>query len=174
MSIRFLMSSTPLLDAASSSWIQYERPSWNEMQDSHLPQGSISSEGLEQLMAFANILAVVVLPTPRGPQKRYACASFPLMMEFFRVCAILSCPISVSNESGLYFLADTIYSDIFHKFNEYSSLNNLPGHGTSLSVPGKMSGFPRCFLWDHHRRSGMLEAPAVGRGLERRPDSCCL
>ena len=168
------MSSTPLLDAASSSWIQYERPSWNEMQDSHLPQGSISSEGLEQLMAFANILAVVVLPTPRGPQKRYACASFPLMMEFFRVCAILSCPISVSNESGLYFLADTIYSDIFHKFNEYSSLNNLPGHGTSLSVPGKMSGFPRCFLWDHHRRSGMLEAPAVGRGLERRPDSCCL
>jgi len=30
-------------------------------------------------------------------------------MEFFRVLAMLSCPIRDSKESGRYFLADTIY-----------------------------------------------------------------
>ena len=69
----------------------------------------MSGDGLEQFMALAKILAVVVLPTPRGPQNRYACANCPLMMEFFRVLAILSWPIRVSNVSGLYFRADTIY-----------------------------------------------------------------
>lgn len=29
----------------------------------------MSGEGLEQLMAFANILAVVVFPTPRGAEQ---------------------------------------------------------------------------------------------------------
>ena len=64
------MSSTELLEAASSSWIQYERPCANEMQDSHSPHGSRSAPGLRQFMVFAKILAVEVLPTPRGPQKR--------------------------------------------------------------------------------------------------------
>ena len=107
-SIRALMSSTELLDAASSSWMQYERPSLNDTQDSHSPQGSISGPGLEQLIIFAKIRAVVVLPTPLGPQNRYACASCPLLMELDSVRAILSWPSRVSNESGLYFLADTI------------------------------------------------------------------
>ena len=31
-----------------------------------------SEEGFEQFIIFAKIRAVVVLPTPRGPQKRYA------------------------------------------------------------------------------------------------------
>ena len=69
-SISVLMSSTPLLDAASSSWMQYERPSWKETQDSHWPQGSISAVGEEQLMVLAKMRAALVLPTPRGPQKR--------------------------------------------------------------------------------------------------------
>ena len=77
-------------------------------QDSHSPQGSMSGPGLEQLIIFAKIRAVVVLPTPRGPQKRYACASCPLLIEFDSVLAIVSWPMSVSKESGLYFLADTI------------------------------------------------------------------
>ena len=109
LSMRTFISSTPLFEAASSSWIQYERPSANERHDSHVPHGSMSSEGLEQLIIFAKIRAVVVLPTPRGPQKRYAWASCPLRIEFLRVWAILSCPIRVPNESGLYFLAETIY-----------------------------------------------------------------
>jgi hypothetical protein len=69
------MSSTPLFDAASSSWIQYDLPSANDWHDSQVPHGSISADGFEQLIIFAKIRAVVVLPTPRGPQKRYACAS---------------------------------------------------------------------------------------------------
>ena len=89
-SIRALMSSTPLLDAASSSWMQYERPSAKDTQDSHSPQGSMSGPGCEQFIVLAKMRAVLVLPTPRGPQNRYACASWPLRMEFFRVLAILS------------------------------------------------------------------------------------
>ena len=92
--------------------MQYERPSLKEMQDSHSPQGSMSGPGLEQLIVFAKIRAALVLPTPLGPQNRYACASWPLRIEFLRVLAILSWPIRDSNESGRYFLADTIYCDI--------------------------------------------------------------
>ena len=63
------MFSTLLLEAASSSCMLYERPSLNAIQDSHLLQGSLDVVS-EQLIAFARIRAVVVLPTPRGPQKR--------------------------------------------------------------------------------------------------------
>ena len=89
--------------------MQYERPSLKDTQDSHSPQGSMSGPGLEQFIILAKMRAVVVLPTPRGPQNRYACASCPLFMELDSVFAIVSWPISVSKESGLYFLADTIY-----------------------------------------------------------------
>ena len=41
------------------------------------------------------------------------------MMEFFRVCAMLSCPMSVSNESGRYFLADTMYTYILANVAKY-------------------------------------------------------
>ena len=40
------------------------------MQDSHSPQGVRSGPGFEQLMVFANIRAVLVFPTPLGPQNR--------------------------------------------------------------------------------------------------------
>ncbi len=39
-------------------------------------------------------------------------------MEFDSVLAIVSWPIRVSKESGLYFLADTIYSLIEYKDNK--------------------------------------------------------
>jgi len=99
--------------------MQYERPSANDWHDSHVPHGSMSAEGSEQLIIFAKIRAVVVLPTPRGPQKRYACASWPLRIEFLRVWAILSWPINVPKESGLYFLAETIYCDISVLWSTY-------------------------------------------------------
>jgi len=57
-------------DAASSSWILKERWLLKELHDSHSLHGSASSLGFVQLIDFANILAHVVLPTPRGPQKR--------------------------------------------------------------------------------------------------------
>jgi hypothetical protein len=43
-------------------------------------------------------------------------------MEFDSVLAIVSWPISVSKESGLYFLADTIYSLIAYKYTKKSAV----------------------------------------------------
>ncbi len=63
------MSSTELFEAASSSWMLSERPSSNERHDSQRLHASASS-GERQLMALAKMRAQVVLPTPRGPQKR--------------------------------------------------------------------------------------------------------
>jgi hypothetical protein len=39
-------------------------------------------------------------------------------MEFDSVLAMVSWPMSVSKESGLYFLADTIYSLIDYKYTK--------------------------------------------------------
>ena len=118
-SVRSLMSSTELLEAASSSWMQYERPWAKEMHDSHSPQGSRSAPGFMQFIVFAKILALEVFPTPRGPQNRYAWASCPLFIEFLRVVAMLSCPTRPVKLFGLYFLADTINFSITHKSNNY-------------------------------------------------------
>jgi hypothetical protein len=64
------MSSTELLDAASSSWILKALDSLNDVQDSQELQGSASPVMLLQFMVLAKILAQVVLPTPLGPQNR--------------------------------------------------------------------------------------------------------
>lgn len=47
-----------------------ERPSLKLRHDSHVLQASAPS-GCRQLIALAKMRAQVVLPTPRGPQKRY-------------------------------------------------------------------------------------------------------
>ncbi len=58
-------------------------------------------------MVLAMIRAHVVLPTPRGPQNRKACARVLLRMAFFNVLVMEPCPTTVSKVIGLYFLADT-------------------------------------------------------------------
>ena len=100
--------STELLLAASSSYIEYERCWLNDWHDSHLLHGSPSPVGARQLIVFAKILAQVVFPTPRGPQNRYACASFPLWMAFLSVVVSDFCATTDSKLSGRYFLAETI------------------------------------------------------------------
>ena len=47
-------------------------PSAKDLQDSHSPQGSMDAAGLAQFMVFAKMRAALVLPTPLGPQNRYA------------------------------------------------------------------------------------------------------
>jgi hypothetical protein len=47
-----------------------ERPSSKALQLSHSPQLSPFSFGDRQFIVLANILAHVVLPTPRGPQNK--------------------------------------------------------------------------------------------------------
>src|ERR1039458_5699091 len=74
LATRSLMASTPLLDAASSSWTSKEAPLVISTQESHTPHGSPST-GLSQFSAFARLLAVDVFPVPRGPEERYACAT---------------------------------------------------------------------------------------------------
>jgi hypothetical protein len=59
-------------------------------------------------MVLAMIRAQVVLPTPRGPQNKKACANVLLRMAFFKVVVIDCCPTTVSKVTGLYFLADTM------------------------------------------------------------------
>lgn len=78
------ISSTELLLAASSSWIFIDRPSSNPLHDSQVPQASLLF-GFRQFILFAKIRAQVVLPTPRGPQNRYAWASCPRSIAFLRV-----------------------------------------------------------------------------------------
>ena len=63
------MASTPLLEAASSSWTSSEVPLVISTHDVHTPQGSPST-GWAQLSALARIRAVEVLPVPRGPLNR--------------------------------------------------------------------------------------------------------
>ena len=69
---RSRMASTPLFDAASSSWTFRELPWVISIQDVQVSQGSPST-GASQLSAFAKIRADEVLPVPRGPLNRYAC-----------------------------------------------------------------------------------------------------
>ena len=64
------MSSTLLLEAASSSWRSKDRPCWIERQDSQTQQGSPSSLRSVQFSALASTRAVEVLPLPRGPCSR--------------------------------------------------------------------------------------------------------
>ena len=75
--------------------------------DSHSLQASRFSVGWRHLMVLAMIRAQVVLPTPRGPQNRKACAKVLLRMAFFKVLVMEPWPTTVSKVIGLYFLADT-------------------------------------------------------------------
>ena len=51
--------------------------------------------------------AQVVLPTPLGPQKRNAWASWLCLIAFLSVVVICDWPTTVSKVCGLYFLAET-------------------------------------------------------------------
>ena len=68
-SLMSLISSTPLLDAASISTMSVAVPSRIALQALHLPHG-LPLTGFSQLTALAIIFAQVVFPVPLGPQKR--------------------------------------------------------------------------------------------------------
>ena len=85
-----------------------ERCSAKARQLSHSLQASPSAVGCSQLMVLAKMRAQVVLPTPRGPQKRKACASLPVAIAFFRVVVSVLCPTTLLKVVGRYFLAETM------------------------------------------------------------------
>ena len=69
LAIRSRMASTPLFEAASSSWTSKEVPCSMATHDSQTPHGS-PSIGFSQLRTLARMRAVEVLPVPRGPLNR--------------------------------------------------------------------------------------------------------
>ena len=72
------MSSMPRLLAASISRRSIARPSLIAVHIAHSLSGSPSC-GLRQLSALARILAVLVLPVPRGPQNQVGVGRTPLV-----------------------------------------------------------------------------------------------
>jgi hypothetical protein len=59
--------------------------SLKDVHEEHASHASPLGFRFSQLMVFARILAQVVFPTPRGPQKRNACANWLFLMAFFNV-----------------------------------------------------------------------------------------
>src|SRR5450631_1511109 len=101
-------SSTPLLEAPSISKTSVEVPLVISMQSGQTLQGSWTTPS-SQLRVLARMRAVLVLPTPRAPVNRKACATRPESMAFCRVRLTCSCPVSSENDWGRYFLARTSY-----------------------------------------------------------------
>src|SRR5574344_591303 len=124
-SISCLMSSTELFEAASSSTTLNEAEALNDWHESHSLHASISGVKFWQLIVFAKIRAHVVFPTPRGPQKRYACPRCLEAIEFFSVRVIDSCPTTEVNVEGLYFRAETKKFSITLQRYNFSLLNNV-------------------------------------------------
>src|SRR6266511_1910979 len=93
--------STPLFDAASISITSTARPSAISTHGVQAPHGSAVGP-FSQLRAFATRRAVVVFPTPRGPVKRNACATWPVFSEFESVRTTCSCPDISAKRWGRY------------------------------------------------------------------------
>src|ERR1700735_535172 len=98
----------PRLDAASISSTSSEVPAEISRQESHVSSGS-APEGCAQFNAFARIRAAVVLPTPRTPEKMYACATRFDSIAFASVRVTCCCPTISLNVCGRYFRAITLY-----------------------------------------------------------------
>src|SRR5262249_50829693 len=81
------MLSTTVFEAASISNTAMDRPagmSWHERQ----VLLGVMVGAFSQLRPFARIRAVVVSPTPRGPEKRYAWPIRSIWIAFCRVWTI--------------------------------------------------------------------------------------
>ena len=102
---RSRISSIPRLLAASTSIRSMKLPLSMARQLSHAPHGSPTDGGrMVQLSDFASTRAVLVLPVPRGPQKRYACAVRPCATAWVSVCVMGPCPTMSEKRGGRHFL----------------------------------------------------------------------
>ena len=82
----------PRFDAASISMTSSAEPSRIETHASHVSQGSALGPRFVQLIALARIRASDVLPVPRGPVNRSACATLPVATALRSVATTASCP----------------------------------------------------------------------------------
>jgi hypothetical protein len=102
------MLSTPVFDAASISRTSGEPPPAISVHEGHRLHG-VAVGPSAQLRAFASRRAVVVLPTPRGPQNRYAWPIRSMPMAFWSVWTIGFCPTTSSKTWGRNLRAMTWY-----------------------------------------------------------------
>ena len=84
------MLSTPVLLAASISITSNAEPLAIAWQASHSPQGlAVGLLLFRQFKDFARILALEVLPVPRGPVNKYAGAIFSCSRALLKVKAMV-------------------------------------------------------------------------------------
>src|SRR6204780_4956116 len=98
----------PRFDAASISSTSSDVPAEISRHESQLPSGSAVGP-FTQFKAFARIRALVVFPTPRTPEKMYACATRFDWIAFASVRVTCCCPTISLNVFGRYFRAITLY-----------------------------------------------------------------
>src|SRR5260370_21362895 len=96
----------PRFEAAWISITSSEVPAAISLQESHSPQGSAVGP-FAQFIALARIRAAVVFPTPRAPEKIYACATRSFLIAFASVEVTWDCPTRSLNACGLHFPAMT-------------------------------------------------------------------
>ena len=112
------MLSTPVFEAPSISWTSRLWPSAISRQESQafarsssvrVEQGlAVGPSAFEQLRALARMRAVVVLPTPRAPERRKAWPIFPRSSALRSVRVTFVCPTTSSNDVGRYLRARTL------------------------------------------------------------------
>ena len=95
-----------VLVAASISITSMSRPWAISTQAWHSPQGSAVGP-CSQLSPRARMRAVVVLPTPRGPEKTNDWATRPAAIALRSVCVTPRWPITSSNRWGRHLRART-------------------------------------------------------------------
>ena len=96
----------PRFEAASISMTSSEVPAAISLHESHTQQGS-GVGPFTQFSAFARIRAAVVFPTPRAPEKMYACATRLFRMAFFSVSVTCCWPTRSWNVCGRHLRAMT-------------------------------------------------------------------
>src|SRR6202050_2060561 len=98
----------PRFDAATISDTFSDVRAATPRHDSQVPPGSAVGP-FTQSKAFARIRALVVFPTPRTPEKMYACATRFEVIAFASVRVTCCCPTISLNVCGRYFRAITFY-----------------------------------------------------------------
>ncbi len=164
-----LASSTPRFEAASiSTTSSAVCPPQILAQLSHSPQGSPESPRAEQLRDIASIRASVVLPTPRGPQKRYACPTRPSVTARRSVSETCSWAATSANRRGRYFLANAVWDNAlrFHEGWCGSPARRHLWHAVGRDAAREAKKMPQATRSnDHHTYRCYRQGPDGVRGL---------
>ena len=160
----------PRLEAASSSCTSMQLPFVISTQAAHVPQG-LAVGPCWQSSILATMRAVEVLPVPRAPQKRNACATRSMLMALLKARAMWDWPTSSSREAGRYFRARTTYDMAAAWIRQGPPASAVRPSAAHFSKPAKRrtaAGVTSsCRLFDGHgqgRRHTALPLPLLPLG----------